>query len=139
MQIAEGATREKSSPAHRTGAGAIRTEERERVIREHMLTILRSERTVRFIREELRGRRLAGTNGGLPSTVDNLAEVANVEQMMPRDYISECGFDITPPCREYLLPLIQGEAPPPYENGIPLVARLKKVKVEKVLNSHFSV
>ena len=42
-----------------------------------MLTILRSERTVRFIREELRGRRLAGTNGGLPSTVDNLAEVAN--------------------------------------------------------------
>ena len=66
MQIAEGATREKRSPAHRTGAGAIRTEERERVIKEHMLTILRSERTVRFIREELRGRRLAGTNGGLP-------------------------------------------------------------------------
>ena len=69
----------------------------------------------------------------------NLAEVANVEQMMPRDYISECGFDITAPCREYLLPLIQGEAPPPYENGIPVVARLKKIKVEKVLNSHFSV
>ena len=45
-----------------------------------MLTILRSERTVRFIREELRGRRLAGTNGGLPSTVDNLAEVANCSE-----------------------------------------------------------
>ena len=54
--------------------------ERERVIRDHMLTILRSKRTVRFIREELRGRRLAGTNGGLPSTVDNLAEVANCSE-----------------------------------------------------------
>ena len=42
-----------------------------------IVDILRSTRTVRFIREELRGRRLAGTNGGLPSTVDNLAEVAN--------------------------------------------------------------
>ena len=54
--------------------------ERERVIRDHMFTILRSKRTVRFIREELRGRRLAGTNGGLPSTVDNLAEIANCRE-----------------------------------------------------------
>ena len=68
-----------------------------------------------------------------------LAEVANVEQMMPRDYISECGFDITPKCREYLLPLIQGEAYPPYKNGIPVVAKLKKVKVEKRLDSAFRV
>lgn len=69
----------------------------------------------------------------------NLADVANVEQMMPRDYISECGFDITPKCREYLLPLIQGEAYPPYKNGIPVVAKLKKRKAVRVLNTHFSV
>ena len=68
-----------------------------------------------------------------------LADVANVEQKMPKDYISPCGFDVTPQCREYLLPLIQGEAYPPYENGIPKVARLKKVKAKKVLNTQFSV
>ncbi|RLP54730.1 MAG: 6-phosphofructokinase [Ketobacter sp.] len=95
---------------------------------------------------------IAGKNAVMPTIVRNpgeayswtigeanLAAVANVEQMMPRDYISDCGFDITAACRDYLLPLIQGEAPPPYENGIPVVARLKKIKVEKVLNSHFSV
>jgi 6-phosphofructokinase len=69
----------------------------------------------------------------------NLADVANVEQKMPRDFISDCGFDIAPKCRDYLLPLIQGEAYPPYKNGIPMVAKLKKVKVEKVLNTPFSV
>lgn len=98
---------------------------------------------------------LAGKNAVMPIIVRNnnepgseyswcigeapLAEVANVEQMMPRDYISECGFDITPKCREYLLPLIQGEAYPPYKNGIPVVAKLKKVKVEKRLDSAFRV
>jgi 6-phosphofructokinase 1 len=69
----------------------------------------------------------------------NLADVANVEKMMPRDFISDCGFDITAQCREYLLPLIQGESYPPYQNGIPMIAQLKKAKVEKVLNTHFSV
>lgn len=31
-----------------------------------------------------------------------LANVANVEKMMPADFISEDGFGITPACREYL-------------------------------------
>lgn len=54
-----------------------------------------------------------------------LDQVANVEKMMPRDYISDDGFHITPACREYLLPLIQGEAYPPYENGLPVYAQLQ--------------
>jgi len=69
----------------------------------------------------------------------NLADVANVEKMMPRDFISDCGFDITEKCRDYLLPLIQGESYPPYQNGIPMIAQLKKQKVAKVLNTHFSI
>ena len=48
-----------------------------RVMREHMATILATPHAIQRIRSELRGRRLAGTNGGWPSTVDNLAEVAN--------------------------------------------------------------
>ena len=38
----------------------------------------------------------------------NLADIANVEKMMPREYISEDGFGISDAGREYLLPLIQG-------------------------------
>jgi 6-phosphofructokinase 1 len=48
-----------------------------------------------------------------------LAQVANQEKKLPREYISEDGFGITPACRAYLEPLIQGEAYPPYINGLP--------------------
>src|SRR6185437_11358007 len=43
-----------------------------------------------------------------------LAEVANVERKVPREYITEDGFGITDGCRRYLEPLIAGEAYPPY-------------------------
>lgn len=62
-----------------------------------------------------------------------LADVANVEKMMPRDYISKDGFQITDKGREYLAPLIGGEDYPPYKNGIPQYARLKKVLAPKKL------
>ncbi|MGL6161335.1 6-phosphofructokinase [Microbulbifer sp.] len=68
-----------------------------------------------------------------------LTEVANREKMMPRDYISEDGFGVTQAARDYLLPLIQGEDYPPYKNGVPQYARLKKVLVEKKLKECFSV
>ncbi len=62
-----------------------------------------------------------------------LAAVANVEAKMPRDYISADGFSITEKCRNYLEPLVQGEAYPPYENGLPKYVRLKNLLVEKKL------
>ena len=62
-----------------------------------------------------------------------LAEVANREKFMPAEYIREDGFGITEACRQYLSPLIQGEDYPPYENGLPKVARLKLAKVERKL------
>ncbi|SER38736.1 6-phosphofructokinase 1 [Nitrosomonas sp. Nm51] len=62
-----------------------------------------------------------------------LANVANVEKMMPAEYISEDGFGISEACREYLLPLIEGEDYPPYKNGLPDYVRLKNVAVEKKL------
>ena len=62
-----------------------------------------------------------------------LSEVANVEKMMPADFISSDGFGITDACREYLLPLIQGEDYPPYSNGMPDYVTLKNEPVAKKL------
>lgn len=62
-----------------------------------------------------------------------LSKVANVEKMMPADFISEDGFDITDKCRAYLSPLIEGEDYPPYKDGLPDYVRLKNVAVAKKL------
>src|SRR3984885_10083429 len=43
-----------------------------------------------------------------------LSAVANQEKKVPRDFITADGFGITTACRRYLLPLIGGEAYPPY-------------------------
>ncbi len=69
----------------------------------------------------------------------DLADVANVEKKMPREYISEDGFTITDACRRYLSPLIQGEDYPPYKNGLPDYVILKNVAVPKKLNTTFKV
>jgi len=62
-----------------------------------------------------------------------LKDVANVEKMMPNNYISADGFSITDSCREYLLPLIEGENYPPYNDGLPNYVVLKKSKVAQKL------
>lgn len=62
-----------------------------------------------------------------------LSKVANVEKMMPRNFISKDGLHITQKCRDYLLPLIQGEAAMPYKNGLPVMAELKLECVKKKL------
>ncbi len=68
-----------------------------------------------------------------------LARVANVEKMMPRNYISKDGFHITQRCRNYLQPLIQGEDYPPFKNGLPQYVTLKNVAVKKKLDKPFKV
>ncbi len=63
-----------------------------------------------------------------------LSEVANVEKMMPMEYISDDGFGITQACKDYLYPLIKGEAYPPYkDNGLPDYVTLKLQSVDKKL------
>jgi len=91
---------------------------------------------------------LAGKNAMMPTVVRessypykwhigeaNLADIANVEKKMPRDFITEDGFGITEAAREYFAPLILGEDYPPYKNGLPDFARLKKSLVEKKLSA----
>lgn len=63
----------------------------------------------------------------------SLSEVANIEKKMPQQFIREDGMGITEACRNYLQPLIQGEAYPPYEMGLPSYVRLKNILVEKKL------
>ena len=67
--------------------------------------------------------------------VAKLKDVANVEKMMPRDFISKDGFGITEKCRTYLAPLIKGEDYPPYKDGLPQYVRLKNVAVVKKLGA----
>lgn len=64
-----------------------------------------------------------------------LATVANKEKKLPRSYITKDGFHITQRCRDYLLPLIQGEDYPPYKKGLPNYIQLKKIKVKKKLGN----
>jgi len=89
---------------------------------------------------------LAGKNAVMPTIIRGdgepyawrigeapLAEVANVEKKMPRDYISADGFHITEAARKYFAPLIDGEDYPPYRGGMPQYARLKRVLADKKL------
>lgn len=69
----------------------------------------------------------------------NLADVANVEKKVPREYITADGFGITDACRRYLEPLIAGEDYPPYEGGLPKYVRLKNAPVKRKLSTDFKV
>ncbi|MBI5276574.1 MAG: 6-phosphofructokinase [Burkholderiales bacterium] len=62
-----------------------------------------------------------------------LSDVANKEKFMPRGFITADGFGITEKCKRYLRPLIQGEDPPKYRDGLPVYATLKNVAVAKKL------
>lgn len=90
---------------------------------------------------------LAGRNAVMPTIerkadlpyrykigVADLAQVANVEKFMPRDFITKDGFGITDKCKRYLTPLIQGEDYPKYQrNGLPAYVTLKNVSVARKL------
>ncbi|MBS0289254.1 MAG: 6-phosphofructokinase [Proteobacteria bacterium] len=68
-----------------------------------------------------------------------LSKVANVEKTLPRHYISEDGYGITPACRAYLEPLISGEAYPPYDKGLPQYITLSLETVAKKLKGSFAI
>ena len=63
----------------------------------------------------------------------NLNEVANKEKLLPKNFINNEGFGITNACKQYLVPLIQGEDYPPYKNGVPQYVKLEKHLITKKL------
>ena len=89
---------------------------------------------------------LAGRNAVMPTIVRSgetpyrweigvaeLKDIANVEKKMPAEFISADGFGITDACRRYLAPLIVGEAPPPFRNGLPDYVKLKNLGIVRKL------
>lgn len=62
-----------------------------------------------------------------------LEDIANVEHLIPRDWISEDGFMPNEKFIEYARPLIEGEVKLPIKDGLPAYARLERSYVEKKL------
>ncbi|WP_148714629.1 6-phosphofructokinase [Chitinolyticbacter meiyuanensis] len=62
-----------------------------------------------------------------------LADVANREKPLPLEFLTSDGLHLSPAGREYFLPLIQGEAPPPFRDGLPDYPHWGWVPVEKRL------
>ncbi|MBV53227.1 MAG: 6-phosphofructokinase [Coxiellaceae bacterium] len=60
-----------------------------------------------------------------------LSSVANIEKMLPPHFIHEDGFGVTQACLDYLQPLIEGQAPQPFEHGIPQYTPLKNHLLDK--------
>jgi 6-phosphofructokinase len=81
-----------------------------------------------------KGKRYSWRIGEVP-----LQQVANVEKKMPRSFISRDGFAITDAARDYLAPLIRGEAYPPFEGGLPRYVTLKNTSVPRRLKKRFRV
>jgi len=61
----------------------------------------------------------------------NLSDVANTEKKIPREWINEAGNGLKEEFINYALPLIQGLSTPPFINGLPRFAKLKKVLATK--------
>ena len=62
-----------------------------------------------------------------------LSDIANGVKKLPREWINEDGTSMNFQFLRYAQPLIQGEITVPYDNGVPVFARLDKSRVEKTL------
>lgn len=60
-----------------------------------------------------------------------LADIANGEKLLPKDWIAENGISMKQEFLDYARPLIQGEVPIPFEDGLPKYVRLEKIPVDK--------
>ncbi|MDA1272624.1 MAG: 6-phosphofructokinase [Verrucomicrobia bacterium] len=65
--------------------------------------------------------------------LQDLKDIANVEHLIPRDWISADGFLPNERFIEYARPLISGQLQLPMEGGLPKFVTLKKSPVEKKL------
>ena len=65
-----------------------------------------------------------------------LSEIANGVKQLPESWINEDGVSMSYHFYKYALPLIQGEVPMPYENGVPVHAELDCEKIARKLAPH---
>ncbi|AWT60811.1 MAG: Pyrophosphate--fructose 6-phosphate 1-phosphotransferase [Candidatus Moanabacter tarae] len=66
----------------------------------------------------------------------SLSEVANGAKSIPVSWINEDGVSMNFQFIKYATPLIQGEVPVPYDNGVPIYSQLSKIRVDKLLGSY---
>jgi len=65
-----------------------------------------------------------------------LSDIANGVKKLPREWINEDGVSMNHQFVRYAQPLIQGETVVPYDNGLPVFAKLEKVRVDKQLPAY---
>lgn len=65
------------------------------------------------------------------TALHDLREVANVEHLLPADWLTEDGFMVNEKFLEYAAPLIEGEVRAPVEHGLPKYVVLEGVPAEK--------
>ena len=63
-----------------------------------------------------------------------IESIANEAKSVPTEWISEAGNDIREPLLDYLRPLIQGEVPVTYKNGLPVYMNVSHLSNSKPLN-----
>jgi len=68
----------------------------------------------------------------------DIENIANVEKLLPDDYISEDGMHITEDFKIYCEPLIVGEDYPPYLNGLPNYVKLEKHLIKKLTDPNWN-
>ncbi len=57
-----------------------------------------------------------------------IAEIANEAKSVPREWINAAGNDVTQELIDYIYPLIQGEYPVEYKNGLPVYANISHLR-----------
>ena len=65
-----------------------------------------------------------------------LSEITNGTKKLPREWINEDLISMNFQFLRYAQPLIQGEVVLPYDTGVPVYAKLDKVRVDKVLPAY---
>jgi len=78
--------------------------------------------------------REAGTEYECTTGLAELKDVANGEKKVPAEYINDAGNHITDAMRDYVRPLVQGEAPVTIgKDGLPVFMRFERKPLEKKL------
>jgi ATP-dependent phosphofructokinase / diphosphate-dependent phosphofructokinase len=65
-----------------------------------------------------------------------LSDVANSVKKLPREWINEDGVSMNFQFLRYAQPLIQGEVTIPHDMGVPVFAKLDRVRVDKQLPAY---
>ena len=78
--------------------------------------------------------REAGSEYNCTTGLAELSDVANGEKKVPREYINDAGNGVTEAMRDYVRPLVLGEAPITVgQDGLPVYMRFERKALEKKL------